>query len=131
MCQFFRRVRVGAQLAVDCEHRDAVDDRPDIQRELLDVVAPHDSLALQLGERIDERLKRSLAVGVKLGIGPRALAHAAEHHAIVRRVAQREAHVSQPHRPEAVHSVPGVVPGTDQIRSESLKSVARDRRKER
>jgi hypothetical protein len=133
-CETDQRVgrrRVRPQLAVNREHGDAVDHRPDEACELREVLALDVSRALQGVEGVDQDLEGGRGVCLQVGVPPAQLLEPSEHDPVVRRVGDREANVRDPHGIEASSAPSRRIPRLQQLAPESLKAFPGNCREER
>ena len=89
-----------AQLAIDAEHGHAMHERPNVAGHEQRFVRTHQRVALQRRERIDKRTEGTLAFDGEISVLRLWVNEPAEHHAIVRRVRDRETDVGDTHGTE-------------------------------
>ena len=127
-----RRVLVAAaQPSVDHEHRDAVRHRPYESRLQERIVGAREAVALQRGERIDERPECRFRFRFEIGIALAGFDEPPEHHAVMRRMSDREAQVRGAHRLEARGPAPVLLPRLEQHLPQQAKALARHGGKQR
>jgi hypothetical protein len=129
--QRLRFPRRTAQLPIDGQPGEAVDDCPDESRELQRIVPAHQSGLLLRDEGIDEHLERPGRLPHQIGIGGAIAQESAEHHSVVRGVRHGKADVRVAHRLEPFASAPARLPRREELEPQRAESFPRHGREKR
>jgi hypothetical protein len=113
------------------EHGQAMHDGPDEPGHFQGVLGAHDRVPLQRGERVEQGLERAGRFGKQFRIARLRVDETTEHHAIVRRVGRRKAHIGSAHRLKRRASAATFLPGGDQIVPQRAKPFRGNGRQQR